>query len=192
MSCRSDLELASSSSGLQLSGTISPPPSSKGSRGRGRGRSRSRGSVRLAAPDSRIGQVKDEQESASPAQTMPDATPAKPAETSTDFQIKTEAHATDAAMPQAQSSDLESLSRGVQSHDRVPAADMLAVKHEQPAMQVPGGQQMPQVTPNPASEQAQALPVTQPQIPDMPFLTAATTLKRSEIAVEEDDYDADD
>ncbi|KAL3161309.1 hypothetical protein ABBQ38_009664 [Trebouxia sp. C0009 RCD-2024] len=189
---RPDSELASSSSGLQLSGAASPPSSSKGIRGRGRGRTRGRGSMRLVAPDSRIATVKDEQASAQTAQSMPNVAPANIVKACSDAPTKPEVDAVDTTMPQAEASQLEPLSTGVQPPDTAPAADVLAIKREQHAMHARAQQQMPPCTEAPASQQPQGLPVSQQQVADMPFLTAAATLKRSDTVVEEDDYDADD
>lgn len=189
--CRPDLDLASSSSGLQLSGTTSPPSSSKGSRGRGRGRTRGRGSVRLAAPDSRVGHVKNEDQA---AQSMPDATPAKAVQAHSALQI---AHdVVDTAMPQAQGSDTELVSGGTNSQDLkavVSAADLLKMDQKQPAMCAPTHAQVNSVDAVSTLQQpAEAFPVTKQHAADLSTLTAATTLKRSETFAEEDDYDADD
>ena len=150
--------------------------------------------MRLAAPDSRIGQVKDEQDNA--AQSMPDATPAKNAQAQTALQIKPEADAVDIAMPQAHSSDSELVSEGMQPQGPAAVAseaDLLAVKQEQPAMHAPDHPQTNHLTAPSASEPpAQALPVSQQQAANVPTLPTAAILKRVETLVEDDDYDADD
>ena len=148
--------------------------------------------MRLVAPDSRIAKVKDEQASAQAAQSMPNVAPANIVKACSDAPTKPEVDAVDTTMPQAEASGLEPLSTGVQPPDIAPAADVLAIKHEQHAMHAPAQQQMPPCTEAPAFQQPQALPVSQQQVADMPFLTAAATLKRSDTVVEEDDYDADD
>lgn len=196
LSCRPDQDLASNSSGLHLSGTTSPPSSSKGSRGRGRGRSRGRGSMRLVAPDSRVGQVKDEEDEAEAAHSRPNSTPAKVADAHTASRIKSEADTIDIAMPQAQMSDSELVSRGTKPQDPetvVSSVDLLKIKQEQPAMCVPGHEQVDSVDTASSLEQpAQAFALTKQQAADLPSVAAATTLKRSETFAEEDDYDADD
>lgn len=139
-----------------------------------------------------MSKVKDEQASAQAAQSMPDSAPAKVVEACSDAPTKPEVDAVDTTMPQAEASDLELLSTGVQPHDIVPAATVLPMKHEQHAMHAPAQQQMPPPTEARASQQPQTLPVSQQQVADTPFLTAAATLRRSDTVVEEDDYDADD
>lgn len=194
--CRSDLDLASSSSGLQLSGTTSPPSSSKGSRGRGRGRTRGRGSVRLAASDSRVGHVKDEDNKAQAAQSMIDAPPAKAVETQTAPQTIPEPEATDSAMPQAQASGSEQVLVATMPENpeaMVSGPDLVNIQPGHPALSVPGHEHVDPVDAGSMGQQpAQDVVVTEQQAAHLPILSAAATLKRHDTFVEEDDYDADD
>lgn len=152
--------------------------------------------MRLAAPDSRVGQVKDEEDEAEAAQSMPNAIPEKVADAHTASRIKSEPDAVDTAMRQAQVSDSELISGGTKPQDPetiVSSADLLKIKQEQPAMCAPGHEQVDPVDAASSLEQpAQAFPVTKQQTANLPIVTAATTLIRSETFAEEDDYDADD
>ena len=192
--CRSDLDLASSSSVLQLSGTISPPSSSKGSRGRGRGRTRGRGSVRLAAPDSRIVHVKDEDNKAQATQSTVDATPAEAVETHTAQQTIPKAEDVDSAMPQASGSEqVVGATMPTDPEATVSAADLVNVQPGHSAMCAPGHEPVSPVSAGSTGQQpAQDVVVTEQQAAHLPILTAAATLKRHDTFVEEDDYDADD
>lgn len=190
--CRSDLDLASSSSGLQLAGTISPPSSSKGSRGRGRARTRGRGSVRLAAPENRVGHVKDEDNKAQATQSMVDATPAKAVETRTAPETIPEAEDIDSAMPQAQASGSEQV-LGAKVPTDPEAPDLVNIQPGHSAMCAPGHEHVDAVDAGSMGQQpAQDVIVTEQQAAHLPILTAAATLKRHDTFVEEDDYDADD
>ena len=150
--------------------------------------------MRLVAPESRIGQVKVETDKPEAAQVMPDTTLAKVVQAHTALQIK--ADAVNTATPQAQVPDSDLISIGSKPQDAeaaASAADLLKIQTGQPAMCAPGLDQVEPVDAASILEQsAQPVPVTNQQAADLPILTAATTLKRSETFAEEDDYDADD
>lgn len=185
---RSDLELASSSSGLQLSGTTSPPSGSKPSRGRGRGRTRGRGSVRVTASDRRAGQIKDEQDDnqAAAAQSIPDVSLLHDTQATVALPNKAEAASGEAEMPQAVTDDSQ------------PAQDSIALGTDEACKQehadAPGNSNQQTITAAAAAPQHQneTMPDVQQQVAPMTMPTASVALKRSETFVEEDDYDADD
>ena len=152
--------------------------------------------MRLAAPDNRVGHVKDEEDTAQAAQSMADATPAKAVQAHTASENKLEADAADTAMPQAQVSDPELVSGGTNPQDPemvASVADVRKINHEQPAMSAPVHKQVDPVDAASTLEQpCEAFSGTKQGAANLPILTAAATLKRSETFAEEDDYDADD
>ena len=185
--CRQDPELASSSSGLQLSPT-SPSSSGKLARGRGRGRTRGRGSTRVVASDERAVPVKPEEGRIDAVQSISDF--GANANAAAVPQLKAEADALDAATPMAATLHTE-----LPSGNDAAAAAMSSAAHSPAAEVDPNGaplDSLQQAAAAPAALPPPQASTPMPQAAAMMVPAVTASLKTSESFAEEDDYDADE